>query len=114
MVIMSFIDGDYLDEIFFGKLTIKERRKVLQLVRDAICEMHKLGFVHGDLRGPNIMYNAKFSKVWFVDFDFAGPIGKAVYPPFLNKGINWADGVKAGAMITPEHDFFWLERQEKM
>jgi 5-methylthioribose kinase len=45
--------------------------------------MHKLGFVHGDLRGPNIMYNAKYLKVWFVDFDFAGPIGKAVYPPFF-------------------------------
>ena len=73
--------------------------------------MHKAGFVHGDLRKPNILPVRvdESVRLQVIDFDFGGKLGEAVYPPFLNvQDIIWADGVGSGELVTVGHDEYFL------
>jgi hypothetical protein len=75
-------------------------------------------FVHGDLRDVNIMYGSlpdqNRSGYFIVDFDWAGPIGKATYPFSINTAHKWPNGVAPGAVITQNHDHYWLDLLESM
>ncbi|CAG8635873.1 4663_t:CDS:2 [Paraglomus occultum] len=51
------------------------------------------------------------SSVKLVDFDWAGKIGEAIYPPLMNHEISWHPEVKFGAEIRPEHDLHMLNRE---
>jgi len=114
VIIMKKIDGMSLSEKFLSTLNVDQRTQVFQLVTDAINSMHQNGYVHGDLRGPNIMMDQSLTRVWFVDFDFAGKEKQAVYPPFLNKkDIDWHEGVSAGKKIERDHDLFWVNKCRK-
>ena len=68
--------------------------------------MKENGFVHGDLRLPNIMYHKRGGEPLFmvVDFDWAGRNNEAIYPRNISWKIKWPEGVKAGAKILHEHD----------
>jgi hypothetical protein len=51
----------------------------------------------------------KDEEVWrgrLIDFDWAGPVGKAKYLAMLNDSgqIDWAKGVAPAAEIKKEHD----------
>ncbi|CAG8646287.1 8569_t:CDS:2 [Paraglomus brasilianum] len=39
--------------------------------------------------------------------------GEVVYPPFMNKEIDWQPGVKVGEKILPEHDPGMLDNEFK-
>ena len=63
--------------------------------------------VHGDLRSPNVFISKSDDrvKVKFIDFDWGGVEGEAVYPPFMNREVERninADPV--GMNITQDHD----------
>ena len=41
----------------------------------------------------------------FIDLDWAGLAGEAVYPPFMNHThIKWPEGVRTGVPVLAEHD----------
>jgi serine/threonine protein kinase len=44
-----------------------------------MLSFHSNGFVHGDLREPNILCSGK--TVMLIDFDWGGKVGDACYPP---------------------------------
>ena len=56
--------------------------------------------------GPN-------DSIKIIDFDWAGRAGEVVYPPFMNKEIDWQPGVKVGEKILPEHDPGMLNNEFK-
>jgi len=49
-----------------------------QLLRELVLDFHQEGFVHGDLRAPNII--CKGDEVFLIGFDWAGKAGEASYP----------------------------------
>ncbi|KAG2431123.1 hypothetical protein HXX76_009653 [Chlamydomonas incerta] len=93
-----------------------------------------LVFAHGDMRPQNIMVRPQEGDgaglgagggsdesstadaggggggggggydVRFLDFEFAGAVGAARYPPFLNMDVAWPAGVEFNAPVLPEHD----------
>lgn len=65
------------------------------------------GFVHGDLRSPNVHIKEDKQVVLF-DFDWAGKEGEAKYPDMLNPCETWPPGAQLGALITKEHDQFMI------
>jgi len=86
---------------------------------DKLCEsvklMHDKGWVHGDLRSPNVL--VKGGQVFLIDLDWAGkPADESApkYPPLLNSEVFdeecHEEGIKAGEPITKEHDEFMLAR----
>jgi hypothetical protein len=42
--------------------------------------------------------------VRFIDFDWSGAEGVAVYPPFINTLVPWPPGVAPGAPLAQAHD----------
>jgi hypothetical protein len=121
MVVMEYIPKSkyYLDNF---ELSLKEISDVLQL-------LHSNGYVFGDLRAPNVMFDAQ-GKVKFIDFDWAGrydiqklspeqqagarntwerstatePVPFAIYPIGISSAIPWAEGVGPWLPILPDHD----------
>ncbi|PNW88421.1 hypothetical protein CHLRE_01g028650v5 [Chlamydomonas reinhardtii] len=89
-------------------------------------------FAHGDVRPQNIMVRPQEGgraglgagggsdesnadaggggvggeeyDVRFLDFEFAGAVGAARYPPFLNTDVAWPAGVEFNAPVLQEHD----------
>ena len=71
---------------------------------------------HGDCRSVNVLVrraptpssggeaqDAAF-QVRFLDFDWAGPAGETVYPPYMSNVVSWPPGATPGSPITQAHD----------
>ena len=80
-------------------------------VRDNVVKVmnsfHELGYVHGDLRGENIMI-ADDGQVKIIDFDWAGLAGQVQYPHFMNPQIQWHINARPDELIQTEHDAYLL------
>ena len=62
---------------------------------------HQDGFVHGDLRPPNIIITNNGPQI--IDFDWAGKIGIACYPVDINPEVDWPEG-KTNDIDTAQND----------
>ncbi|KAJ7584356.1 hypothetical protein C8J56DRAFT_150380 [Mycena floridula] len=81
-----------------------DRANVVPRIRTAIGALHQHGYVHGDFRAANILVKNADSFL-FVDFDWAGKVGEARYPPNVNRdSIRRPDGAYDGQLITAQHD----------
>jgi len=104
-------------EFLLGHETLVARQRegripveVVNAVEEAVGKMHDGGYVHGDLRLPNILVGPG-NSVKFVDFDWAGLKGEAVYPPLMNPDVGWHPDARLGKEILPEHDLYLLRSE---
>ena len=98
LVVQQFVDAVSWDEMV---------DKPVESLKAAVHALHAAGFVHGDLRGCNILVAA--GAVSLIDFEWAGNVGKAIYPYFMNHvDIQWPDGAGDGRLVTESHDLWWL------
>jgi serine/threonine protein kinase len=105
MVIMDYLDDTYedLDDSPF-------KTSFYRQIREKIESLHQAGYVHGDIRGPNMLVkkNGK-GEVMLVDFDWAGLIGEVRYPMNVNRdGILRPAGAYDGNLIMADHDIEML------
>ncbi|KAJ7207953.1 hypothetical protein GGX14DRAFT_634565 [Mycena pura] len=70
------------------QLTLNGAQKVASALRD----FHRAGWVHGDIRDPNILVDRN-GNPFLIDFDWCGKKGSAKYPCFLNASHTWPPGV---------------------
>ncbi|KIK74259.1 hypothetical protein PAXRUDRAFT_791416, partial [Paxillus rubicundulus Ve08.2h10] len=99
MVVMDALSKDYvpLSRSSLSASAFTDIRKKLK-------DLHNGGFVHGDIRDTNILVNNN-GKFMIVDFDWAGKINEARYPPYVNREDIWRpDGAIDGQIILTEHD----------
>ena len=108
VVIMEFLQS--YETLFVLHRDRKVTDKMIGAVEKAVGKLHEEDFVHGDLRLPNIMVGPEDS-VKFVDFDWSGRLGEALYPPLMNPVIVWHPGAKLGEEIVPEHDMYLLRSE---
>ncbi|KAL3157238.1 hypothetical protein ABBQ38_001475 [Trebouxia sp. C0009 RCD-2024] len=100
LIVQQFVDAVSWDEIV---------DKPVESLKAAVHALHAAGFVHGDLRGCNILVAA--GAVSLIDFEWAGIVGKATYPYFMNHvDIQWPDGASDGRLVTESHDLWWLSK----
>ncbi|KAI1786188.1 hypothetical protein LXA43DRAFT_898452, partial [Ganoderma leucocontextum] len=87
MVIMQDLEGKTIE----GCLSLPD--DVISIIQpqaeEALKVLHAGGFVHGDLRQPNIVVQPTAQRVFFIDFDWAGKKETAKYPRHLNPHIQW-------------------------
>jgi hypothetical protein len=78
--------------------------KHIEELRTAIKALHGGGYVHGDIRGPNVLVTTGGLKL--IDFDWCGEEGTARYPAdiCLTAGYPWHKEVCRGGQITKDHD----------
>ncbi|KAI9453354.1 hypothetical protein F5148DRAFT_985553, partial [Russula earlei] len=70
---------------------------------DLMESFHKAGFVHGDLREPNILCDGE--NVMLIDFDWGGNVGDAEYPSGrLSTELTFGRAEDANSKITKEDD----------
>ena len=97
VVVMDYVRGKQAGRPLTEKAHIDELRR-------AVDALHGGGYVHGDLRGPNVLIAADGPKL--IDFDWCGEAGVARYPADINLGsdIEWHDGVYRDGLIQKDHD----------
>ncbi|KAF9260777.1 hypothetical protein L218DRAFT_931822 [Marasmius fiardii PR-910] len=101
-------------------------RQIAEQLRRAVGLLHSENYVFGDLRSINVMIShdiceaeggqggrsgseEKKLRVWLVNFDWAGKVGKARYPSGISfEGIPWPESVVPKGLITKDHDLYWL------
>ncbi|TBU21699.1 hypothetical protein BD311DRAFT_192508 [Dichomitus squalens] len=91
-------------------------KSLVDEVEKAAKALHDEGYVHGDIRRPNIMVReGDMLSVMLIDFDWAGKAGQTRYPVSLNLSgnITWAAGTEAGGLIVTGHDDHMVEMLRK-
>jgi predicted Ser/Thr protein kinase len=105
MVVMEHIDARPLSQ------DDKEDVSLCEQARKFLKEMHDMGYVHGDLRSPNVLVTNADKKLLIIDFDWAGMHNVNEYPLLINTvNIKWPDGVKPKVKLQMEHDEYWMKR----
>jgi RIO-like serine/threonine protein kinase len=101
MLVMEAVEGE--------DFSIGLHARVSNRLQEVVCNLHRHGFVHGDLRANNICVAGE--RVCIIDFDWSGPAGEQRYPNFMNHlDITWPDGANDGELVLPAHDMEWLRR----
>jgi len=59
IVVMEYLAADSFITLYDAVLTNAEKHEVLELAIDAAKKLHNAGYVHGDLRSPNLMISTK-------------------------------------------------------
>ena len=77
--------------------------KPVEPLKAAVRALHAAGFVHGDLRGCNILMAA--SAVYLIDLNGQGSWGQQ---RTCHREIRWPDSAGAGRLVTESHDVWWL------
>ena len=106
MVAMEYLDPEVYKTSLCPSLRL-DSESLLGKIRQVVQILHSGGFVHGDIRGPNVMVNADASQVMLVDFDWAGLEGKVQYPSNINPNAI-PIGVTDGQIIEKQHDLEML------
>ena len=108
IVVMDRVDGKSIWQLQEDKIPVSEID--FQSVKDAIDLLHENDIVFGDLRDPNILYDASKARVVLVDFDWPGKDGESRYPATLNPSNAWAEDVSPYSIMHKAHDLWQLKR----
>ncbi len=65
-IIMEFLSGERLKEIFNSKLPLKEKEKLAEEIGKSIGLLHSHNLIHGDLTTSNVILSN--NKIFFIDF----------------------------------------------
>ena len=121
VVLEEYIDGVTVAEVLeTGGYTFHGARRVLSGVGDALCFLHKNGFVHRDVKPENVVVGTD-GAVKLIDYDIARAVtstsqdtrvlGTLGYAPPEQQGLAQSDprsdiyalGVLLNVMLTREH-----------
>ena len=100
MVVMELLEG----AVTWQSSMLLTTDKIL--LQEAIKKLHGAVWVHGDIRGNNVLLvlYSNGSRLFLVDFDWAGRSGEARYPYFMSREVAWPPGASDGELIALEHD----------
>eukprot|EP01033_Poteriospumella_lacustris_P013108 gene13109-9387_t len=106
VLLMEKID-DALTLIAIRQLAPEARALIARDVAQAVGTLQQEGFIHGDLRYPNILVIKANTvlRTYIIDFEFTGREGDALYPPDLDLSIfTWVD-VEHFPHVLKQHDW---------
>ena len=93
MIAVPFLEGGHICKSLAQAQSIVNHLKSL----------HKANFVHGDIRGLNMVFSNNSNEAQFIDFDFGGKLGEVRFPPGYKKYLG--DGRREGATATGQIEF---------
>jgi serine/threonine protein kinase len=85
------------------------------LIKEIVQNLHAHNFVHGDLRGCNILIDLKAAeslhpRICLIDFDWSGEADITRYPAFMNhKEVIWAKDASDFLPLKKAHDVHFLD-----
>ncbi|KAG8885629.1 hypothetical protein FRB99_004453 [Tulasnella sp. 403] len=81
VVVMEYITNPFK---LFSDLSDDERATLEPAIENAVSQMHRAGYVHGDLRRVNVLGDPDTKNIKIVDWDWAGLNREVTYPAELN------------------------------
>jgi hypothetical protein len=84
---------------WLGRHVASAPAEFLAVIKE-LQDLHAQGYVHGDIRCFNIMFNGDHGK--FIDFDHSGKVGETIYPQGYSFAVN--DGTRKDERKTMEMD----------
>ena len=105
-LLLPLCDGPTLaQQLQAGGFSEKALRKLGARMTGALAAMHEVGFVHGDVKPENILFDSH-GQAFLVDMGFAAPIGS----PFSQRGTPGylPPEYLSGAQWAPSGDIFAL------
>ena len=110
-----FADGWVMDDVSDRYRWMRKplKKKVCQAAEKALAQLHKDGYVHGDVRETNIMVKRDgvnsegLGDIVLVDFDWAGKENTVRYPSNItlnHPDIPRPESVERGGLISAAHD----------
>jgi len=112
MVVMDRVEGKSLLQLQRDDAGIPP--VVLEHVHQAIRLLHEENIVFGDLRVPNVLYDASKGRAILIDFDWPGVDEMDRYPASLNKSHDWAEDVYPYGIMRKAHDLWQIQRLERL
>ena len=103
MVVMEYLS----DWVMLGEKPHQERLKYKEKLKEVLRIIHDRGFVHGDIRWPNILVSEDNVKV--IDFDHCGQEGVKKYPREWDHRQRLEEA-KEGDLMQKNHDTWMLDR----
>lgn len=87
MIVMNYIPNPLNYFRLYSKIENTVKRNFHQQLQEIIQILHSNGFLHGDLRRPNILLTIDPEpRIFVIDFDWCGPIGTVTYPENIDLG----------------------------
>ncbi|KAF8125061.1 hypothetical protein K438DRAFT_1648882 [Mycena galopus ATCC 62051] len=106
-------DAMHVDEAPQGNIE-RDPENVMTRVTTALQNLHRAGFVHGNVRDVNVLVRNAMSDgsadIILVDWDWAGKEGDVKYPANLNPAVPRGPGAVAGEPILQSHDIDMVRR----
>ncbi|PIL35883.1 hypothetical protein GSI_01543 [Ganoderma sinense ZZ0214-1] len=112
MIVMEDVNA-----VSIYRLLVLDDKRLRPLIQprteEALKILHAGGFVHGDIRSPNLLMHPATGCVYIVDFDWAGKQGVARYSTDLNPKIKWVRPplLMQNKVILQEDDRFMLQME---
>ena len=91
-----------------GSHTVTKPKGFVPILSE-LRKLHDKGFVHGDIRAFNTVFNEEDSEGYLIDFDYGGRKNEARYPKGYRRSLD--DGHRLGSeghKIEPWHDWYAL------
>jgi serine/threonine protein kinase len=111
IIVMEHFEGSTLLNLSAGTPVVADVRNA---VKESLAHLHQAGFVHGDIRPPNIVVvdgeGPVGPRTRIIDFDWAGLVGEAVYPLNISDVFYQVLQVQELDRITAEHDLKMADR----
>ena len=88
-----------------------DKPKVFLPIISQLEELHKKGFVHGDIRAFNTVFGKEDNKGWLIDFDFRGKQIQSKYPKGYQNCLYDGDHIgdaEDESKILKWHDWYTL------
>ncbi len=113
LLLMPFIEGESL--LSFNADQPRDFLALVPQIVRAIMMMHTQGWVHGDIKPSNVIYNARKDKISLIDCGSALPFGTTLssLPSWqVTPGFCSADCYEQSHIVMPQDDWYafyqWL------
>ncbi|TMW60818.1 hypothetical protein Poli38472_000860 [Pythium oligandrum] len=108
-----FVVMEKLSHVPLVQADPKHRVTIQHQLTQIKISLREAGFVHGDMRETNVLWDVDGNRVVLIDFALAGVNDVGVYPPFMNSEVAWPLGVGCGKRLRVDHDAYWLDELMK-
>lgn len=92
----------------FNNLSIDKMRDILFDIFLGLEHLRQAGFVHGDIKPPNIVVNTRLNKTYLIDFGLADVIGVRAYMNQVTLGFN-----SPQALVDPSNETGLIANTDK-